>query len=158
MGHRMGYLVNEDIAIHQLEKKQKEFHTTENILMLKYNWTCLMNFWSLQSIIHSANHKKKKGTNFSYYLFSYTCWTTRRLWNTRQCRKREVQYIQKTLAFTGHFLKAGMNADRHYSQSKVQKAEDGHWAVSDETDSTFPEKHLLIVHHGEKEAQAQIGQ
>lgn len=33
----MGYLVNEDIAILQLEKKQKEFHTTENILMLKYN-------------------------------------------------------------------------------------------------------------------------
>jgi len=47
-----------------------------------------------------------------------------------------------------HFLKAGMNANSHHLQNKVKKAKDGHWAVSEETASSFPEKYLLIVHHG----------
>ena len=98
-----------------------------------------MNCWSLQSITHSANHKKKGLIFVTTSLHILAEQLTD--WNTTQHRKREVQYVQKMLAFTGHFLKARMNADRHHLQSKVQKAEDGHWAVSDEL-ASFPEKHL----------------
>lgn len=95
--------------------------------MLKYNWTCLMNFWLCQSVTQWP----KERVIFVLTSLQALGRTTHRPWNKMQGRKREVQRAQKRSAFTG-----GMQAD---PTCKARCWKELRWAASDGAASSFPD-------------------